>query len=63
MYDREINKQTSRIQAHKDDINAVITELKSASEHNHAFQVSFLDESTHLLASGGDDGLLMVWDR
>ena len=26
-------------------------------------QVSFLDESTHLLASGGDDGLLMVWDR
>ena len=26
-------------------------------------QVSFLDESTHLLASGGDDGLVMVWDR
>ena len=24
VYDREINKQTSRIQAHKDDINAVI---------------------------------------
>jgi len=47
VYDREINKQTSRIQAHKDDINAV----------------SFLDDSTHLLASGGDDGLVMVWDR
>ena len=26
VYDREINKQTSRIQAHKDDINAVITQ-------------------------------------
>jgi len=47
VYDRGANRQTSRIEAHRDDVNAV----------------SFLDESTHLLASGGDDGLVMVWDR
>ena len=47
VYDREVNKQTSRIQAHRDDVNAV----------------SFVDDTTHLLASGGDDGLVMVWDR
>ena len=44
---REVNRQTSRIPAHRDDVNAV----------------SFVDETTHLLASGGDDGLVMVWDR
>ena len=42
-----MNRQTSRIPAHRDDVNAV----------------SFVDETTHLLASGGDDGLVMVWDR
>jgi len=47
VYDRGVAKQTSRIQAHKDDINAV----------------SFVDKSTHLLASGSDDGLLKIWDR
>ena len=66
VYDREINQQTSRIQAHKDDINAVITQLR-VGRYKYTItvcpQVSFLDDSTHLLASGGDDGLVMVWDR
>ena len=47
VYDREANKQTSRIPAHHDDVNAV----------------SFVDETTHVLVSGGDDGVCMVWDR
>ena len=36
--------QTMRIAAHSDDVNAV----------------SFVDENTHILASGGDDGLCKV---
>ena len=47
VYDREVNKQTSRIPAHHDDVNAV----------------SFVDDTTHVLVSGGDDGVCMVWDR
>eukprot|EP00092_Neocalanus_flemingeri_P036301 GFUD01039523.1.p1 GENE.GFUD01039523.1~~GFUD01039523.1.p1 ORF type:complete len:551 (+),score=151.78 GFUD01039523.1:103-1755(+) len=47
LYDREANKQSSRIEAHEDDVNAVC----------------FVDETTHVLASGGDDGLCKVWDR
>ena len=47
LFYREVNRQTSKISAHQDDVNAV----------------SFVDETTHLLASGGDDGLVMVWDR
>jgi len=47
LYDREINRQSGRIDAHEDDVNAVC----------------FVDETTHVLASGGDDGLCKVWDR
>ena len=47
VYDREVNKQTSRIPAHHGDVNAV----------------SFVDDTTHVLVSGGDDGVCMVWDR
>eukprot|EP00090_Calanus_glacialis_P045668 TRINITY_DN863_c0_g1_i4.p1 TRINITY_DN863_c0_g1~~TRINITY_DN863_c0_g1_i4.p1 ORF type:complete len:527 (-),score=158.04 TRINITY_DN863_c0_g1_i4:73-1653(-) len=47
LYDREANRQSSRIEAHEDDVNAVC----------------FVDETTHVLASGGDDGLCKVWDR
>ena len=32
---------------HEDDVNAV----------------SFVDSATHVLASGGDDGLCKIWDR
>jgi WD40 repeat protein len=44
LYDRAANSQTMRIAAHSDDVNAV----------------SFVDENTHILASGGDDGLCKV---
>jgi len=47
LYDREANRQSCRIKAHDDDVNAVC----------------FVDETPHLLASGGDDGLCKVWDR
>ena len=47
LYDRQANRQSGRIEAHEDDVNAVC----------------FVDESTHMLASGGDDGLCKVWDR
>jgi WD repeat-containing protein 23 len=36
-----------RIDAHEDDVNAV----------------AFVDTATHILASGGDDGLCKIWDR
>jgi hypothetical protein len=44
LYDRGLNSQTLCIEAHSDDVNAV----------------SFVDENTHILASGGDDGLCKV---
>jgi len=47
LYDRASNKQTLRVSTHDDDVNAVC----------------FVDETTHVLASGGDDGLVKVWDR
>jgi len=47
LYDRFSNKQSQKISAHEDDVNSV----------------SFLDETTHTVASGGDDGLCKVWDR
>jgi len=47
VYDREANTQTSRIPAHHDDVNAVC----------------FVDDTTHVLVSGGDDGVCKVWDR
>jgi len=47
LYDRSCNSQSLRVEAHEDDVNAVC----------------FVDETTHILASGGDDGLVKVWDR
>lgn len=47
IYDREKGRQSGRIEAHEDDVNAVC----------------FVDDTTHVLASGGDDGLCKVWDR
>ncbi|XP_023342562.1 DDB1- and CUL4-associated factor 11 isoform X2 [Eurytemora carolleeae] len=47
LYDRESHSQRMTIQAHDSDVNAVC----------------FVDETTQILASGGDDGLCRVWDR
>ncbi|XP_070187913.1 DDB1- and CUL4-associated factor 11-like isoform X2 [Littorina saxatilis] len=47
IYDRESNQRTLKIDAHDDDVNCV----------------SFADNSSQILYSGGDDGLCKVWDR
>jgi len=47
LYDRDSNQQSLSIDAHEADVNAVC----------------FVDETTHIVASGGDDGLCKVWDR
>lgn len=47
LYDRLANVQSMKIAAHGDDVNAV----------------AFVDEATHVVASGGDDGLCKIWDR
>jgi len=47
LYDREAQTQSQSISAHDRDVNAVC----------------FVDETTHILASGGDDGMCKVWDR
>ncbi|XP_024386773.1 LEC14B protein isoform X2 [Physcomitrium patens] len=47
VYDLEANKPVLRINAHKDDVNAVV----------------FADESCHLIFSGSDDNTCKVWDR
>ncbi|XP_041376385.1 DDB1- and CUL4-associated factor 11-like [Gigantopelta aegis] len=47
VFDRESNQRTLRIECHDDDVNAV----------------SFADDSSQILFSGGDDGLVKVWDR
>jgi len=47
VYDRDRNERTLKIDAHEDDVNAV----------------AFADDSSHILFSGGDDGLIKVWDR
>jgi WD repeat-containing protein 23 len=47
VYDRFAQTRSLRIDAHDDDVNAV----------------AFVDTATHILASGGDDGLVKIWDR
>ena len=47
VYDREANQRSLRVDAHEDDVNAV----------------AFVDSATHILASGGDDGVCKIWDR
>lgn len=47
IYDRHEDKRTLQIDAHEDDVNAV----------------TFADDTSHILFSGGDDGLIKVWDR
>ena len=47
IYDRGSNRQSGKIQAHEDDVNTVF----------------FDNETTHVVASGADDGLCKVWDR
>lgn len=47
LYDRQAESQNLRIGAHDSDVNAVC----------------FVDQTTQIVASGGDDGLCKVWDR
>ena len=47
VYDRASNQRSLRVNAHEDDVNAV----------------AFIDSATHILASGGDDGICKIWDR
>ncbi|XP_014681474.1 PREDICTED: DDB1- and CUL4-associated factor 11-like isoform X3 [Priapulus caudatus] len=47
VYDRERGERTLRVEAHEDDVNCI----------------AFADCSSYILYSGGDDGLVKVWDR
>uniref|UniRef100_A0A8C6X833 DDB1 and CUL4 associated factor 11 n=1 Tax=Naja naja TaxID=35670 RepID=A0A8C6X833_NAJNA len=47
VFDMEQNKRTLKIDAHEDDVNAI----------------TFADNSSHIVFSGGDDALCKVWDR
>eukprot|EP00731_Ephydatia_muelleri_P026211 Em0018g311a len=47
VYDREKDVRILKIDAHEDDANAVV----------------YGDESGHVILSGGDDGMVKVWDR
>ncbi len=47
LFDRGAQVQSLRLRGHDDDVNAV----------------SFVDSTTHVVASGGDDGYVKVWDR
>lgn len=47
VYDRQSNKRSLRIRAHEYDVNSV----------------AFADDTSHIIYSGGDDGLIKVWDR
>eukprot|EP00094_Tigriopus_californicus_P011468 TCALIF_11073-PA protein Name:"Similar to DCAF11 DDB1- and CUL4-associated factor 11 (Pongo abelii)" AED:0.19 eAED:0.19 QI:0/0/0/0.66/1/1/6/0/587 len=47
LYDREAQRQSLKINGHDEDVNAV----------------AFADSTTHILASGGDDGMCKIWDR
>lgn len=47
VYDRDLNKRSLKIRSHEDDVNSV----------------AFADSTSHILFSGGDDGLCKVWDR
>jgi DDB1- and CUL4-associated factor 11 len=42
-----LNGRSHRIPAHSDDVNTV----------------AFADQTSHILYSGGDDGIIRVWDR
>lgn len=47
VYDLEAQKKSLKIRGHKADVNAV----------------AFADQSSHILFSASDDGLVKVWDR
>ncbi|KAF5293504.1 hypothetical protein FQA39_LY02989 [Lamprigera yunnana] len=47
VYDRQSNRRSLRIRAHEYDVNSV----------------AFADDTSHIIYSGGDDGLIKVWDR
>jgi WD repeat-containing protein 23 len=47
IYDLEKRKQVLRIRAQENDVNAV----------------AFIDDSSNIMCSGGDEGLVKVWDR
>ncbi|CAH0547742.1 unnamed protein product [Brassicogethes aeneus] len=47
IYDREQHVQSLKISAHEYDVNSVV----------------FADDSSKIIYSGGDDGLVRVWDR
>ncbi|XP_033113165.1 DDB1- and CUL4-associated factor 11-like [Anneissia japonica] len=47
VYDREKSERILKIDAHEDDLSAVI----------------FADDSSHIIYSGADDGMCKVWDR
>ncbi|XP_052816129.1 DDB1- and CUL4-associated factor 11-like isoform X2 [Mya arenaria] len=47
VYDRDSGQRSLKIETHEDDVNAV----------------AFADRSSQILFSGGDDGLIKVWDR
>lgn len=47
VYDRQRSERTLRIRAHEYDVNTV----------------AFADNTSHIIYSGGDDGLIKVWDR
>ncbi|XP_019872146.1 DDB1- and CUL4-associated factor 11 [Aethina tumida] len=47
IYDRQRHSQTLKIPAHEYDVNSVV----------------FADESCQIIYSGGDDGMVRVWDR
>ncbi|XP_052230443.1 DDB1- and CUL4-associated factor 11-like isoform X2 [Dreissena polymorpha] len=47
VYDRDNGRRSLKIDAHDDDVNAV----------------AFADDNSQILFSGGDDGLIKVWDR
>uniref|UniRef100_UPI00358E541F DDB1- and CUL4-associated factor 11 n=1 Tax=Myxine glutinosa TaxID=7769 RepID=UPI00358E541F len=47
VFDRERNQRTLKIDSHEEDVNAV----------------TFMDEGSQILVSGGDDAVCKVWDR
>ena len=47
VYNLEANERVFKVDAHEDDVNAIC----------------FADDRSHIVYSGGDDGLVKVWDR
>ena len=47
VYNLEVSDRILKVDAHEDDVNAVC----------------FADDRSHIVYSGGDDGLVKVWDR